>query len=84
GASLVKADLREAILGPLPLSADRINRGDLHHAKLRYVQAQGADLTSVILDDADVRGCDFSGAVLKGASLRGADLTTAYGIQLGA
>ena len=66
------ADLREAQLGPLLLTADRLLSADLTDAILR-----GADLTGADLRRAVMVGADLGRAVLHGAQTRQTDLTDA-------
>ena len=80
GANLTRADFTNAILAPLPLGGGRENPVNLRAAKMRYAVGLGADLTSAVLDEADLRGADFTGATIDGISLNGANLMQANGL----
>ncbi|MCH2170035.1 pentapeptide repeat-containing protein [Myxococcota bacterium] len=67
GATLNGADLEDAALGHVTLTA----------AELREANLSGADLGHATLTGADLTGADLSQADLEGASLLGADLTEA-------
>ena len=72
-------DLRDANLGPLVISGDRLMPSQLGKADLRNVDFRGADLNHAGLIQADasyanftganLRRTDFSNAVLEGATL---------------
>ena len=79
---MTKADLRQAYLGPLPLTAERSTPSTLAGANLRYTQFQTADLSFAVMDGADLRGADFTAARMAKASVRGCNIDKAVGLDL--
>lgn len=66
------SDLREAQLGPLMITADRLLPADLTGANLRGADLAGADLRRAVL-----AGADLGRATLHGAQTRQTDFTDA-------
>jgi uncharacterized protein YjbI with pentapeptide repeats len=80
GARLSGSDLREAQLGPLMISAERLMPADLSRLIAKGTDFSQADLRQAKLIFADLSRANFSGANLRQTDLTGANKTTARGI----
>jgi uncharacterized protein YjbI with pentapeptide repeats len=73
GAKLSGSDLREAVLGPLLIGAERVLPCDMTR-----VVAKGADFSNADLRQANMVFADLSRSNFTGANLRQADLTASH------
>jgi uncharacterized protein YjbI with pentapeptide repeats len=75
GAKLNYADLRDAKLGPLMISDDRLLPARLDGVTARYADFRGADLRRVSLVGAALAYANLIDANLRDADTEDADLT---------
>lgn len=81
GAKLSGADLRQALLGPLIISNDRILPCNMTRAVIKSADLSGADLRHAILADADLSRSNFTGAMMRRLDLTGAYREGARGLE---
>ena len=81
GAKLAGSDLRDAQLGPLLISSDRVLPCDLTDAVLKGADLSRADLRHAILVRADLSRANFSGAHMRHADITEAHLLSARGLE---
>ena len=81
GAKLSGSDLREALLGPLMISADRVLPSDLTRVIAKGCDFTDADLRHAVMVLSDVSRSNFTGANLKQADLTGAHRVGSRGLE---
>ena len=81
GARLTGSDLREAQLGPLLISHDRVMPCDLTGAVLKGADLSRADLRYALLTRADLTRANFTGAAMRHADITEAQLSSAKGLE---
>ena len=81
GAKLSGSDLREAQLGPLMISAERVMPSDLTRAIAKGSDFSDADLRHAVMVLSDLNRSNFTGANLKHADLTGAHRVGARGLE---
>ncbi len=81
GAKLSGADLRESLLGPLLIQADRVLPSDLTRVIAKGTDFTDADLRQAILVLSDVSRANFTGAGLRQADFTGANRLGARGLD---
>ena len=69
GAKLSGSDMREALLGPLMISADRVLPSDMTRVIAKGTDFSHADLRQAVMLFADLSRANFTGANLKQADL---------------
>lgn len=79
GAMLTRSDLRDARLGPLVITDDRLLASRLERVEARYTDFRGADLRSVSFKQADLsyanlRDAHFRDNAFDGVTITGAKL----------
>jgi uncharacterized protein YjbI with pentapeptide repeats len=84
GAKLSGSDLREAVLGPLLIGADRLLPCDMTRVVAKGVDFSDADLNHAVMVFADISRANFTGATLKQADLSGAHRPGARGLEIAA
>ena len=74
-AKLTNVDLRDANLGPLLITGDKLLKAHLDRADARYCDFRGADLRQTVFTDTDAAFADLRGAALRATDFRGAILS---------
>jgi uncharacterized protein YjbI with pentapeptide repeats len=82
GAKLSGSDLREAVLGPLLIGADRMLPCDMTRCVAKGTDFSNADLHHAVMVFADISRANFTGASLKQADLSGAHRPNTRGLEL--
>jgi len=81
GAKLSGSDLREALLGPLMISADRVLPSDMTRVVAKGTDFSHADLRQAVLLFSDLSRSNFTGASLRQADLTGAHRAGVRGLE---
>jgi uncharacterized protein YjbI with pentapeptide repeats len=81
GAKVSGSDLREALLGPLMITADRVLPADLTRMVAKGTDFSHADMRQAIMMFADVSRSNFTGAILKQADMTGSHRQGAKGLS---
>jgi uncharacterized protein YjbI with pentapeptide repeats len=84
GAKLSGSDLREAVLGPLLIGADRMLPCDMTRCVAKGTDFSNADLNHAVMVFADIGRANFTGASLKQADLSGAHRPNTRGLEIAA
>jgi len=84
GAKLSGSDLREAVLGPLLIGADRLLPCDMTRVIAKGTDFTDATLNHAVMVFADVSRANFTGASLRQADLSGAHRPGARGLEIAA